>query len=1058
MGWIGNLVESLTPAGRAAAEDRRARAMLEAHAAKLEGEVRQLSESVAMADVRLMGVWDQFQGLGQLLYPSGFPSDRKAGRDWPVLKDEQDLRQYRSFSRLLCETNSYAIGFRDHVRNYVVGTGFQWVVSLRGQSPGADSLDADPDPDVSACQQVLDEFRRLNCWGDDSEARADQSLADPVGVVVNREREGYERAVEDGEYFLRLFPGDESTRGVPTCREVEPECVTTPPSASIDGAWGWGVKSVEVEDRHGRRHVDGQRVEAYHLADPERPGELGEVVPAAHVVHLKLNAKASVKRGVPDFFPIEDELKGSKTLTRNMLHVSGLLAAIAYIREHAPSTTADQVRQMLPQTAQQVPIPANRPPLPGQAGPDQTRHLTVHQAGLVIDVSNQLKYTPGPVNSGVAGFLQAQQAALRAAGMRWGCPEYFSGDGSNANFASTLVAGGPFERATVVRQGEYKLFQGQLAVRVLLFAVESGRLTAGQVARVCVGVTVPPVAIADRGGDTQRRKTLSEAKVLDPITWCREEGYDPAQVAANWKAWDKLFPPPQQGGGGDPLGGGGGGGGAIPPSAPPGIAFGDGFSFGEAVLAEGRMHGLPVAGEARLTEALLTEAGFTGTVRDKRGVVRHYVDGRQVKGSQAQTDGGPHTTEPIRQGEAEQFAREALLGGKRLTAAEVGHLATALRHMTGERIRKLKADLKAAGHPVMSAKLKQDQIDAITAFARERKHLPNGLKELPPEPKPTIDYRQKNPDHPVAKAIREDAASRAVVERFLGTAATISGPSDDDYQRVRGRNTPAFVAAENAQRDLEFALSLKRRPTRAKLDEMRAAASNALEASDKARAALDEIRAARAAAADGHRRALAEAIGIPASDRAQLERLRSSDQYRPDPDPSPELEQKFVEAADFVSSITAGATVKIHWGQDPSPKRLMGGYYRSSSRQASVGKYGSTETAVHEMGHALEHQKPSVHEAGKQFLSYRTAGLPLERVADDDGHGEPIMAVKDDFDRAMADKLTGYYVGRVYGDRDQPDGIEVISCGLEYMYRDPVQFARNDPEYFQFMVSVLRKR
>lgn len=653
MGWLSNLAESLTPAGRARAEDRRARAMLEEHARKLTAEVESLKESVTMGDVRLMGMWDQFQGLGSLLYPSGFPGDRKAGRDWPVLKDEQDLRQYRGFSRLLCETNSYAIGFRDHVRNYVVGSGFQWVVSLRGQSPGADSLDGDPDPDVTACQQVLDEFRRINCWGDDAEARADQTLDDAVTVTFNREREGYERAVEDGEYGLRLFKGDDSTRGVPTCREIEPEAVTTPPGHDITSAWGWGVKSVEVTDRHGRTHVDAQRQEAYHIADPDRPGEWGEVVPASHVVWLKLNAKGSVKRGVPDFFPIEDELKGSKTLTRNMLQVSGMLAAIAYIREHAPSTTADQVRAMLPQTAQQTPIPANRPPLPGQAGPDQTRLLTVHQAGLIIDVSNQLKYTPGPVNSGVDGFLKSQQAALRAAGMRWGCPEYFSGDASNANFASTLVAGGPFERATTVRQGEYKLFQCQLAVRVLLFAVASGRLTAEQVARVAVGVTVPPVAIADRTGDTTRRKTLADAKVLDPITWCREEGYDPAQVAANWKAWEKLFPP--QGGVGGLPGGGGGGGGGLPPIAPPGSDFGGSGPFGVQESRDRTPDREPAVpdwwgdepdadpdgepawpddDEAPLDEPdpdLTESTGYSGERKDKRGRRMCYQDGKRVR-------------------------------------------------------------------------------------------------------------------------------------------------------------------------------------------------------------------------------------------------------------------------------------------------------------------------------------------------------------------------------------------------------------------------------------------
>lgn len=736
MGWLTNLVESVTPGGRARAEDRRARAMLERHVQQLEGEARQLAESVAMADVRLMGLWDRYQGLGQVLYPGGFPQDRRAGRDWPVLKDEGDLRQYRSFSRLLCETNSYAMGFRDGVRSFVVGSGFKWQVVLAGQSHAAVTIDLDgdgrpdqqQDPDVAACQQVLDEFRRLNGWGDDAEARADQDLHSPTTPITNRERETYDRAMEDGNSLLRLFEGDDGSKGVPYLRAVEPECVTTPPGHSIDGPWGWGIKSVVVTDERGRQHIDAERAEAYHLADPERPGELGEVVPAAHIVHFKVNAKSSVKMGVPDFFPIEDELKGSKTLTRNMLQVSGLLSAIAYIREHAPSTTADQVRAMLPQAAQQVPVPANRPPLPGQAGPDQTRLLTVHQAGLIIDVSNQLKYTPGPVNSGVGGFLQAQQAALRAVGIRWGCPEYFSGDASNANFASTLVAGGPFERLTGGRQGDYKLFQGQLAVRVLLFAVKSGRLTAEQVKRVAVKVTAPPVAIADKKGDTDRRKTLFDSKILDPQTWIAEEGYDPAQVAANWKAWEKLFP--QQ----PPPGGAAGGG--LPPAAPPGSGYG-----GDGPLDLG----------GGLTEAVLLEGGFTGTLRDKRGVVRHYVDGRQVKGHQADPGQG-HTGTPTSQAAAEAHVREQLLGGKPLTPEQVQYVAGQMKHMTAKQVARLRADLKAAGHPVMSGRLKQDKIDAIAAFAAAAaKGKPPSPPATPPVPPPAPKKIQSlpigNPKH-----------------------------------------------------------------------------------------------------------------------------------------------------------------------------------------------------------------------------------------------------------------------------------------------------------------------
>lgn len=45
-----------------------------------------------------------------------------------------------------------------------------------------------------------------------------------------------------------------------------------------------------------------------------------------------------------------------------------------------------------------------------------------------------------------------------------------------------------------------------------------------------------------------------------------------------------------------------------------------------------------------------------------------------------------------------------------------------------------------------------------------------------------------------------------------------------------------------------------------------------------------------------------------------------------------------------------------------------------------------------------------------------------------------------------------YYNGKKY---DHPS-TEILSMGLEMLYLDPVTFARVDPEYFKFIVGVLR--
>jgi len=33
---------------------------------------------------------------------------------------------------------------------------------------------------------------------------------------------------------------------------------------------------------------------------------------------------------------------------------------------------------------------------------------------------------------------------------------------------------------------------------------------------------------------------------------------------------------------------------------------------------------------------------------------------------------------------------------------------------------------------------------------------------------------------------------------------------------------------------------------------------------------------------------------------------------------------------------------------------------------------------------------------------------------------------------------------------------EIVSSGVEYLYLDPLEFARTDPDYFEFIVNLIR--
>ncbi len=477
-------------------------------------------------------LYDDWPGTRRA-YPQGYPQDRKHGQDAPLIRNEDDLRLARSVSRFLAGTNPLVIGFVGHIGSFVVGSGFKWSVGLKGVA-GDDPAEK-KDPAVVACQKFLDEFCEINGWGDTGEVSVGDFDSDADdSPPTNLQMEGWESAMEDGELFLRLFLGGAKTNGVPLVRKVNPECVYCPPGETQEGPWSFGIQT-DPDDRQTRL--------AYHIANPDTYPQDGEIVPAKRIVHFKMNAKTDVKRGVPDFWVLEKEAHHLRKLWQNMSEVTAILSAIAYIRQHAPGVSGTQIANMNDRLRSGTDFSSAKW---GDSGAsDIYRTFTRHESGTIIDVTNGMQFQPPPAVTGLPGFIQGMQATLRIFGLRWGCPEYFSGDSSNANFASTLVAGGPFERATVKRQQDYKRFQGNLATRALLLGVESGRLTRDQVMRVSVKITPPAVAIANKAEDTGRRVQLMQAAGLSKRTVLEEEGYDPDREAANTAKEAAEQQPPQ---------------------------------------------------------------------------------------------------------------------------------------------------------------------------------------------------------------------------------------------------------------------------------------------------------------------------------------------------------------------------------------------------------------------------------------------------------------------------------------------------------------------------------
>ena len=508
---------------------------------------------------------ERYRNGDQFFTPTGTTPDRKQGRYWPIISMEQDLRNLRSVSRLLLDTNYVAIGIRDRVIEFTVGDGFEWKVIEKGAKPSAVvTPGAKQNPAVTKCQKILDEWCQINSWNGGPWTADPTNPQDDAGLLQDRETDLVNRTVTDGEAFLRFFDGP---NGLPTVRWVEPEHIRTPPGERDDGPWSFGIQTDEKDLE--------TRLKYYVCSDPESDNFEGVEVPAWQIVSMKLNVPNIVKRGIPDFAPMTRDIEKVGKMLTAMAEVSSILASIAYLREHAQGVTSAQVSNMISGSADRL-APRYRVNSPSEFSKIPESFV---DPGTIHDVGNGMKYVPPPMQAGAQAFIAVEQAILRAAGARWGMPEFFSGDASNNNYASIAVTGSPFDRATKRRQKLYAKFHKAVASKVLAFAGQTGRTTEDEVRAVDILIQPPSVATTDPEKETRRLEILARNKVISPQTWASKEGLDSEQELANWQAFDEAQPDA----GGDMFGGfGGGDGGDEPPEGDDGS--GDMFApTGESV-------------------------------------------------------------------------------------------------------------------------------------------------------------------------------------------------------------------------------------------------------------------------------------------------------------------------------------------------------------------------------------------------------------------------------------------------------------------------------------------
>jgi len=439
---------------------------------RLAGLQRHLSE--AFDDL-----WDSFVDRDEALYDvDGMPwarldNDTMPGKTAGVVFTQVQLAEIRGECRALAVSNPFAINGHENRVSYIVGSGHNYQASARRGGAAGDDLPAE-------VQTVLDEFVRVNKWH-------------------QRQQEIVRRKDRDGECFLRLFAAPD---GATRVRFVEPGQVAAPPERAGDPTAAFGIQTAAN---------DVENVRGYWID--------GRLVGAEDVQHRKENVDANVRRGLPLFFPVRQNLRRAEKLLRNMSAVAEIQSAIALIRKHQATSGAALDQFVQGQADFNVTSPVTA----------RTSYFRRYAPGTILDTMAGTDYEFPASAINAASYVAVLQAELRAIAARLVMPEFMlSSDASNANYSSTMVAEGPAVKMFDRLQHDMIEDDLELLWRVVGHAVAVGRLPAEALAAVDIRAVPPTLAVRDRLRDAQADQILLRNGAMSPATMAMRHGLEPA--------------------------------------------------------------------------------------------------------------------------------------------------------------------------------------------------------------------------------------------------------------------------------------------------------------------------------------------------------------------------------------------------------------------------------------------------------------------------------------------------------------------------------------------------
>jgi hypothetical protein len=243
---------------------------------------------------------------------------------------------------------------------------------------------------------VIGDGFNLTCKNTEVEDYLQAFIDNPDNAIREYERQAVIDLLVDGELFLRLF----EEAGDVVCVPIRP----------------WEVHYIHTEPQYYRRPLKYriQPYTQYNIDDPENGDAVAPYdVPADQMMHVAINRHSYELRGRPELYAALPWLRSHKEWLENRArqnHWRGALLWWVKIASGLQSTIATKVAQY------------QRPPTPGST--------------VVTSDKEEWAALNNPVGAGDAGE-DGRQLKIMALNAIAGIPEYMTGDGENANLATS---------------------------------------------------------------------------------------------------------------------------------------------------------------------------------------------------------------------------------------------------------------------------------------------------------------------------------------------------------------------------------------------------------------------------------------------------------------------------------------------------------------------------------------------------------------------------------------------------------------------------------------------